>query len=377
MWYQAYGWKENPFSIRPSPRLVGLEEIKEALRADTFSGNLVLLLGATGRGKTSLLLWLSQELSKSGLRPVYLNLHHLPVPQVLSLKSQLRRYQSIVDRLFHRLPRGLVLLIDEAQEVPEDVANLLKAYFDGGQILSAVLAACEEPRVPLPLRSRIGPNVYHLEDPPEALGVALVKHRMNGRQPFTEEALVEIVRRAGPSPRSILQACELVCKRLCAKAEVGELITLADVEALFPRDEALTSPGTLETSETRQPRRDGQAETGETSETAEARQPENQGLEDTYPPARQREPVLVKAEVTIPNLSPMQWDIVRLLLEGPKTTAELEARLQSTADSIRRQLSRLRHPGPDLPPLVEIVSDRIPKTYGLTPWAREWLKSLS
>jgi hypothetical protein len=98
MWYKAFGWGENPFSIRPSPNVVGLEEIKEALLEDLLSGSPALLLGPTGMGKTSLLLWLKGQLSQTKFRPVYLNLHALPKPQELSIRRTLGR-EILLQRL--------------------------------------------------------------------------------------------------------------------------------------------------------------------------------------------------------------------------------------------------------------------------------------
>jgi len=237
MWYKAFGWEENPFSIRPSPNVIGLEEIKEALLEDLLSGSPALLLGPTGMGKTSLLLWLKGQLSQTKFRPVYLNLHALPKPQELSIQRTLGR-EILLQRLRLRFFQGLILLLDEAQELTAPLAELIKAGFDRGSVSAFLLAAQEEPPLPPPLRSRIGPHLYRLQTLGIPERLALLKHRMDGKNPFTEEALLLLAERAGESPRALLQAAELACKRLKFKAELAEPITATDLSPYLPATKA-------------------------------------------------------------------------------------------------------------------------------------------
>ncbi|MGC9075556.1 MAG: hypothetical protein ACP5JD_07590 [Candidatus Bipolaricaulaceae bacterium] len=233
MWYRAFGWEENPFSIRPNPNVVGLAETKDALLADLLSGTPALLLGPTGTGKTSLLLWLGERLRATTFRPVYLSPHALSCPQEKALASEIQR-GLLRQRLRLRLKAGLVLLVDEAQELDPAAASLLKEAFDRGWLRSFLLAACTEPALPSPLRSRIGPNAYQLEGLSLPERLALLRHRMDGHNPFTDEALQLLAEAAGPSPRTLLQLAELVCKRLAFKAELAEPITAPDLSPSFP-----------------------------------------------------------------------------------------------------------------------------------------------
>ena len=64
MWYKQYGWKNNPFSIKPTIDLVDFESEKEKLYNYVSGGNVCLLVGEAGTGKTSLLKWLEYNLKK-------------------------------------------------------------------------------------------------------------------------------------------------------------------------------------------------------------------------------------------------------------------------------------------------------------------------
>lgn len=64
--------------------------------------------------------------------------------------------------------------------------------------------------------------------------MVLVKHRMKGQNPFASDEVIELLAELGNGlPRAVLQLCEFVCLSFRAKAEIGEPITKADVEALF------------------------------------------------------------------------------------------------------------------------------------------------
>lgn len=101
----------KPLFHRAKPPVVGLEEIKEAFLQDLLSGSPALLLGPTGMGKTSPLLWLRHRLSGARFTPVYLNLHDFPSPQDRTLQTRLRK-AILLRRLL--LSSDPILRLDEA-----------------------------------------------------------------------------------------------------------------------------------------------------------------------------------------------------------------------------------------------------------------------
>lgn len=376
MWYRAFGWRENPFSIRPSPVVVGLAETKEALLSDLLAGSPALLLGPTGAGKTSLLLWLREQIRLTPFRPVYLSLHSPSDPQEKALLLAIQR-GLLQQRIRLRFKAGLIILFDEAQELNQTSASLLQEAFDRGFVRSFLLAACAEPPLPQPLRSRIGPNLYRLESLALPERLALLKHRMDGKNPFTEEALALLAENAGPSPRALLQAAEFVCKRLVFKAELTEPITPADLTPLLP---ALAHPSetpipTMSRRETTPPpppepsRETSETELRETTIPTVSQPPEplpstRRDKRDHPRETKFRSLSQTKgkrATTRDKSLSPMQEELLRLLLSGPKTVEELSAALRSPPGSVRRQLSRLR----DLA-LIESLPGSNPKKFALT-----------
>jgi DNA-binding MarR family transcriptional regulator len=367
MWYKAYGWKENPFSIRPVPVLVGLDQVQEKVLDQVLSGSLALVLGETGVGKTSLLLWLGKELRMHRMNPIYVNLHSVSPPQARAVEQELQNHRTPFQRLFRRFPRNVVLLLDEAQELDLDAAQMIKVHFDSSRLASAVFAGCDEPKLPVPLNSRIGPNRCQLGKLPPVQLITLIKHRTKGHYPFTNDEVIELlVRCSDGSPRSVLQLCEYVCINFRAKAELGESITAADVEALLNAVPVSFAAGVAS-------RRAEPAERAEPARLASL--PRLSELHRLSEPSEQAERAM-SAEL-LSKLSPLQRGILEVLVEEPKTVAELSKRLGSTQDSIRKRLSQLRNFGEGIGPLIEVISDRPPKRYSLTPQAREMMKDSS
>ena len=71
MWYLSYGWKSNPFFIKPNPDIINFEKEKEQLVNFITSGDICFLIGEPGIGKTSLLKWLENNVKNHFI--VYLN----------------------------------------------------------------------------------------------------------------------------------------------------------------------------------------------------------------------------------------------------------------------------------------------------------------
>lgn len=197
MWYRAFGWLENPFSIKPTPNIIGLEETKESLLQDLRSGSPALPPRPNRRGK-KLSSSFGHEIDclTRPSPPVYLNLYELPALQEGMLQARLRL--AFLLRRF-RLSPGAILLADEANALQPQAGEWVKAMFDQGPLFSFALAAPEEP----PLPPRIPPIMSY----PCPRGSPSSSTAWTGKNPFTEETLI-LLAEAAPSPRA-LQAAEL------------------------------------------------------------------------------------------------------------------------------------------------------------------------
>ncbi len=83
------------------------------------------------------------------------------------------------------------------------------------------------------------------------------------------------------------------------------------------------------------------------------------------------EDVLIPLEKVdeLDSVSPMQKRIIKLLLEGGKTSLQLTTILNTSPGSIGKQLSKLARAG-----IIEAITDRRPKIYGVSPSFKDELK---
>ena len=78
MWYEEYKWSQNPFNAKYNTNLVGFDKQKETLKSYMQSGDMCLLTGEAGSGKTSLLKWLQKNVK--GHRMLYLSAEGIDEP---------------------------------------------------------------------------------------------------------------------------------------------------------------------------------------------------------------------------------------------------------------------------------------------------------
>jgi len=308
-WFSRYGWKHNPFSVLPDPNyMIGFEEIKESILNFIMSNDMCLLTGATGSGKTTMLLWLERHGLKK-FKAAYIDgLNYSSVDVDKLIKSK----RSFLDRILRRKPK-IVLLVDEVQNVPQSFSESLKGKWDLQDVHSIVFASIDERLENLTpsLRDRIGYRTVRLRPLTEEECFELVERRTNGKNnPFDEEALRYVFLVSNYQPRSILENLERLAIKFSNKEEKTKpgSITLEDVKSV------------LET------KRERRTKTRKKIPT----EPERKPISYARP-----------EDVLLYKLTNQQRKIVIALSEKPLTTNEISEKLGISSDSVWKQLSRL------------------------------------
>lgn len=323
MWFKAYEWKENPFSIKPNKHLVGREGEKKRLIKFIHGSNICLLTGKIGTGKTSLLKYIRSELANKHT-VVYLNAEE--IDEFFQMKQYLDNCRTFIERILFRQPRNIVLLLDEGQAADEKLKDWLKAHYDRGVFKSVVIAQTKPPfEYSESLKHRIGNRVVSMRSLTDDHIDELINLRTDGRHPFEEESIQVIARYANYNPRKILEICEMVCMEL---ADEGlDKITSEHVEEVLRSIE------------------------------------EYQFFEEPYVLEQPKSVVVDVGAVDKLRLgfSPMQKRIVKILLENNMTAKQLAKVLHTTEGSVGKQLSKLRGMK-----VVVTVENRRPKVYGIS-----------
>lgn len=156
MFFKHFNLTEHPFAeILDADALLCDQRFEKALDRLRFfqqAGNLALILGQTGVGKTSLLRLYKNTLPKNRYRPVYLHLTHInPNALLRMIVAELGEAPKLgKDRLFMQLAERVqksesetLLFIDEAHllqsQALTDLRLLISAGFDAALKLKIIL----------------------------------------------------------------------------------------------------------------------------------------------------------------------------------------------------------------------------------------------
>jgi hypothetical protein len=309
MWYKKYGWSNNPFSVKWSTELVGFEKERELLLNYVSAGDMCIVVGEPGMGKTSLLKWLKRQMGFLQ-KGIYLN------AESMSDEFNLKKH---VGKPFIRKK---VLMLDEAHHCDEPFVKDMKALWDGNVLRSVAIAQIgNKMDYPESFTNRVGGRIIRLAGMGYEEAKQLIEMRTNGKNPFSEEIISLIIEDARNNPRKILENCE----QLCINLEPGN-INVDTARSILTRKKA--------------------------NQLLDLQRPDEVKLPDNLMPINDKK---------LEGYSPMQKRMVILLLEGHRTAKQLAEILNTTEGSIGKQLSSLAEKQ-----VVFIVNNRRPKVYGLT-----------
>jgi len=240
MYLNFFNLKKEPFQITPDPSFLYLSPGHREALASIIYGvekkkGFVLIVGAVGVGKTTVLRAYLEKIDKTSLRVIYLFNSNLSYHNLLrfmfrelDLTPESDEVSEMVNQLHlalvneYQQGRNVLLLIDEAQNMPADTLENLRMLSNletsTEKLLQIVFSAQTEFEKTLnleelrQLKQRIAVKaVIAPLSRQEAL--SYIQHRLkkaSDRDPiiFTDGALKEIVRNAKGIPRVINVLCD-------------------------------------------------------------------------------------------------------------------------------------------------------------------------
>ncbi|MEK6826448.1 MAG: hypothetical protein AABX90_02365, partial [Nanoarchaeota archaeon] len=207
VWYKRFGWKRNPFSIKINDSVfVGLTEERRILANLVEGGNICMIIGDNGVGKSSLLKWLEKRVRKHYF--VYLSAEW--VKNNFDLNGFIDKQKSF----FGNYPKNIVLLVDESQKLENWFRIEIQALWEKNIVKGIVFSHDGEGQyenLPNQLKSRISNRIIRINRLKKEDAYELIRLRCGGKNPFDEYAMDEVIKRSNGNPRKILENCERVC----------------------------------------------------------------------------------------------------------------------------------------------------------------------
>lgn len=208
-WYEIHGYMEDPFSTKNSAFIeqsVNLKEPSEELAYNIEAGNMALIEGPKGTGKTTLL-FSAIERFKGERKVIYFDCSKDEV----NIKNLMQNKYGALGRLLNLTPKGMVLLLDNFKALSRKEIERAKYYFDNNYLRSIVFAG-NGAELPENVRDRIGNRIIKLKPLGAKDAVELVKNRLGSLDFLPEKIIKKIYRGSRKDTVVFLKKCAKACQ---------------------------------------------------------------------------------------------------------------------------------------------------------------------
>jgi len=170
-------------------KLISLHEESKDLLYWVESGSMILIKGPKNSGKTRLAFEAIENFKGEG-KVIYIDLE--TYNEEFDIGHMVIRNQPLFRRIRNKMPKGMILIIDNAQSLDNDFYKRLQFFFDQGYLRSVVFVKKSDTDLNLPesVKSRIGDHIINLKQISRDEWLEIISNRV--RDFFTKEHLKEI-----------------------------------------------------------------------------------------------------------------------------------------------------------------------------------------
>ncbi|GEM_PF-4366988 len=335
MWFKTYGFHENPFKITPKPEfLVGYEEQELKAREAITSGDILVITGPTGYGKTTMLRKLEKWAAKQKYRTVYFDCTYSKSEEIDFKK--LLTVNSLLG-LRKRLPKKkdrLVLFLDEVQRLNKDKMEELKYFYDSERVHAIAMSTISYLNVHESMRTRVAETVKLCNLSAHDIREMIIRRLKTGKNPFSPDGIEEIALLSSGNPRSALINAEKVCKELHTSFPEGNIGEKEVFYVIKGEKRGSYRPVIITDLNKKEPENPESVQIPAQNESVIAT-----GAEEQPEPIQED----IGWAWELRSLSPLQKEIVKVLAESgrPLTYEEVSAATKAGKGSVAKQLSRL------------------------------------
>lgn len=224
-WFQKLGFKTYPLDPRSNPDLIGVDSIEKSLVSYILQGNMCLLCGNTGTGKTSMLKKLMKHPELQNFEFIYISADG--TEKAKDIRALVKEKRTIIARLFKKM-KNIVILLDECQVASRILTESIKSkwneeYPDGQKVIQSCIVSQIEPRLSSnfsgSFMDRLGKRVVRMKKlSQKELKLVLERRLDNGSynycKKFKPDALDFLVSNCGGSVRQLLEYTDTVFREL-------------------------------------------------------------------------------------------------------------------------------------------------------------------
>jgi chromosomal replication initiation ATPase DnaA len=216
-WYEELDYDENPFEI--NSRLVGQESILDESFYTIMSGNILIVEGEDGIGKTKLL---QEVVHKFGGKGKIIYIDSKNIDKELNIEEVVVKKNGLAGYLLKKYPKRMILLLDDVENLSKKNSERIKYLFDMNHLKSVIFTTKDSDKLEFTegLNQRIRKTI-NLETLSDYEAVQLVRDKI-GNNCMTDRMIKEVYRESNKNIKKFLNNCEMVCKAYMDNKEITE-----------------------------------------------------------------------------------------------------------------------------------------------------------
>ncbi len=226
-WYKQLGFSQYPLDPRSNPNLIGVDGIQEQITQYILQGNMCLLAGFTGSGKTSMLQKISRSSELKDFRFIFISADG--VKKNYDIDDAIKSSKSFVELITFQKPRKVVVLLDESHLANRILTESIKSkwnfvYPNGDKMIQSVIVSQIEPKLGTNFSGsfidRLGKRVVQMRrltfgELQAVLDLRLNTGKHNYVSNFTKSGLDFLTKSADGSVRQLLEYTDAIFRKLC------------------------------------------------------------------------------------------------------------------------------------------------------------------
>ncbi|MBU0756902.1 MAG: hypothetical protein KKF44_02465 [Nanoarchaeota archaeon] len=215
-YYEKLDFDEDPFSTNPKrflDCLIRLNDVSDEMFYRIESGNMLVIAGNPGSGRTSLLM---KAAKKFGGKKKVIYVDSLKVDKNLNISNLLFDRFGLLGRILKKKPKNMILLLDNVNNLTRVNNDRIKYYFDQDYFKSIIFTCEKYSQVKFSdsLKDRIGKRVVNVPDLDEQDAVELIRSRIGNSDLLTDELIKFLFNQSGCNPKKMLENSAMIAERI-------------------------------------------------------------------------------------------------------------------------------------------------------------------